>query len=74
LQELYVFYGEDLGVRVARKHIGWYTKELDNATAFRAVVNQAETCSEQLALVDTFMSELAQRSERLVYKEELAAW
>ena len=35
LQDLYAFYGEEAGVRIARKHISWYTKELAGSTAFR---------------------------------------
>ena len=31
----YAFYGEDTGVRIARKHIGWYTKGLAGSAAFR---------------------------------------
>ena len=33
------FYGKDIGLRNARKHIGWYVKGVSNATAFRTAVN-----------------------------------
>ncbi len=54
LETLYAFYGEYSGVRMARKHISWYSKGLRNGAAFRHRVNQAETCAAQLALVREF--------------------
>jgi tRNA-dihydrouridine synthase B len=73
LHELYRFYGEPTGVRVARKHISWYTKGLAGSAAFRQAVNRLETSAAQLAAVDAFFGELAARGERLTYVEELAA-
>jgi tRNA-dihydrouridine synthase B len=73
LKDLYDFYGEHTGVRVARKHISWYTKGLAGSAAFRHGMNQLQTCAEQLAAVDEFFSELAGRGRRLQYSEELAA-
>ena len=73
LHDLYQFYGERTGVRVARKHISWYTKGLAGSAAFRHAVNQLETCREQLAAVATFFAQLAGRGQRLTYVEELAA-
>jgi tRNA-dihydrouridine synthase B len=73
LNELYQFYGEYTGVRVARKHISWYTKGLAGSAAFRHAMNQLETCREQLAAVDEFFAQLAGRGQRLTYVEELAA-
>jgi tRNA-dihydrouridine synthase B len=73
LHDLYDFYGEHTGVRVARKHISWYTKGLAGSAAFRHAMNQLETCREQLAAVDAFFAQLAGRGPRLTYVEELAA-
>jgi tRNA-dihydrouridine synthase B len=73
LHDLYGFYGEHTGVRVARKHISWYTKGLAGSAAFRHAMNQLETCREQLAAVDEFFAQLAGRGRRLTYVEELAA-
>jgi len=73
LHELYEFYGEHTGVRVARKHISWYTKGLAGSAAFRHAMNQLETRREQLATVDEFFAQLAGRGQRLTYVEELAA-
>jgi tRNA-dihydrouridine synthase B len=74
LQELHAFYGDEAGVRIARKHIAWYTKELAGSAAFRVQLNRLETASEQLSAVENFFAQLAQRNERLTYgEEELAA-
>jgi tRNA-dihydrouridine synthase B len=75
LEELYDFYGRETGVRVARKHVAWYTKGLPGADAFRRTLNGLETCEAQRAAVDRYFGELAQQQERLRYddKEELAA-
>src|SRR5262249_15293503 len=74
LNGLYAFYGEASGVRIARKHICWYTKELTGSVAFRQSINRLETASEQIAAVDVFLGQLAERNARLTYgEEELAA-
>jgi tRNA-dihydrouridine synthase B len=73
LHDLYQFYGEHTGLRVARKHISWYTKGLAGSAAFRHAMNQLETCREQLAAVNEFFAQLADRGQRLAYVEELAA-
>ena len=59
LHDLYAFYGEYTGVRVARKHISWYTKGLAGSAAFRHAMNQLESSAAQLAAVDEFFGELA---------------
>jgi tRNA-dihydrouridine synthase B len=73
LHELYGFYGEHTGVRVARKHISWYTKGLAGSAAFRHHMNQLQAATEQLTAVDEFFGELAGQGRYLSYIEELAA-
>ncbi|HET7832948.1 MAG TPA: tRNA dihydrouridine synthase DusB [Gallionella sp.] len=73
MHELYGFYGEYTGLRVARKHISWYTKGLAGSAQFRHRMNQLESIAEQLAAVDDFFSEQAQHGTRLHYVEGLAA-
>lgn len=73
VHELYDFYGEHTGLRVARKHISWYTKGLVGSAHFRHHMNQLESCAEQLLAVNDFFDEQLQRGERLHYVEELAA-
>jgi tRNA-dihydrouridine synthase B len=73
LRELYSFYGSQTGVKVARKHISWYTKGLAGSAGFRHRMNQLGTCEEQLAAVNEFFEQLACEHLRLRYEEELAA-
>jgi len=54
LENLYAFYGEHLGVRVARKHISWYSKGLRGGGVFRNEINRVETHTEQLVMVRAF--------------------
>ncbi len=58
LEALYAFYGEAVGVRVARKHIGWYCAAHPGAAAFRAAVMTVTSAREQLALTQRFFGEL----------------
>lgn len=73
LDDLYAFYGEYTGVRMARKHISWYTKGLVGSAQFRHSMNQLETTSSQLQTVNAFFIELREQSHRLRYLDELAA-
>jgi tRNA-dihydrouridine synthase B len=73
VHELYRFYGEHAGVRIARKHISWYTKGLANSAAFRHTMNRLETCSEQIAAIEAYFAQLASCGRYLDYTEELAA-
>ncbi len=50
LKELHRFYGESVGVRVARKHLTWYSKQLVNADEFRYQAVRAERAEEQIRL------------------------
>ena len=59
LQQLYAFYGEVAGVRIARKHLGWYAKNRPENAAFRCVVNQAQSAATQLRLTDDYFAALA---------------
>jgi len=73
VHDLYDFYGEHTGLRVARKHISWYTKGLAGSAHFRHRMNQLESPAGQLAAVGEFFAEQAQRGLQLHYVEELAA-
>ena len=58
LEHLHAFYGEPQGVRIARKHLGWYAKEQPDHARFRAVVNAAETGERQIALTRDYFDAL----------------
>jgi len=70
LEDHYAFYGEFTGVRTARKHIGWYTRGLAGAQAFRHRMNTLDCTRDQLAAVNAFFDEQKTFSDRLVYIEE----
>ena len=59
LEHLHAFYGEVSGVRIARKHLGWYARDRPENAAFRAVVNRAQTAAEQLRLTRDYFDALA---------------
>jgi len=73
IYDLYDFYGELTGLRVARKHISWYTKGMSGSAHFRHSMNRLESTTEQLAAVDEYFAEQAQASNQLRYVEGLAA-
>jgi len=58
LAALHAFYGEASGVRIARKHLGWYAKDRPENAAFRNVVNRAETAEAQIALTHEYFDAL----------------
>jgi tRNA-dihydrouridine synthase B len=58
LHALHAFYGEHQGVRIARKHLGWYAKDRPDNAGFRAVVNRAETVETQLSLTRDYFDAL----------------
>ncbi len=70
LNDLYAFYGELTGMRVARKHISWYTKGLKDSASFRHHMNTLQTTQEQLAAIDDFFAHLKIRDTRLQYNDE----
>ncbi len=55
LDELYAFYGEYSGCRIARKHIAWYTGGLPNSNAFREAMYHEETTKGQYQVVEAFL-------------------
>ena len=67
LQAHYAFYGEFMGLRTARKHIGWYVRDLPDGESFRQRMNRIESCELQLAAVDAFFELQLAHGERLQY-------
>jgi tRNA-dihydrouridine synthase B len=70
LHDLYAFYGEHTGLRVARKHISWYTKGLVGSAAFRHQMNRLESIAEQLQTVNDFFDILQDGGSYLDYVKE----
>ncbi len=57
IMHLHQFYGELQGVRIARKHIGWYCKLRPDADTLRAMINQVETAHQQIALLQHYFQQ-----------------
>jgi len=55
-------YGTAVGVRIARKHLGWYSKGLPGSAEFRAAVNQTDDVPAVLALLRAFYEPLLERA------------
>ncbi len=63
LDNLYDFYGEYTGVRMARKHISWYSKGQAHGGAFRQAVNHVDSAEEQLKMTREFFAQLIDNRE-----------
>ena len=57
LAALYTFYGEYLGVRIARKHVSWYLQTHREGLAFRKDFNRLESSAEQILAIRTFFKD-----------------
>ncbi len=57
VNNLYVFYGDYTGVRVARKHISWYSKGCRGGAGFRNTVNRVDTAKQQYDIVRQFFDQ-----------------
>lgn len=64
LHELLRFYGDHLGVRIARKHVAWYARNQRSARQFRERFNRAETPQEQHELIEGFFNRLPPQEDQ----------
>jgi tRNA-dihydrouridine synthase B len=55
-------YGDDVGVKVARKHIGWYTKGIPGSAEFRNAVNKEDRAETVLQMLADFYRPIAMSS------------
>ncbi|WP_245600981.1 tRNA dihydrouridine synthase DusB [Marinobacterium jannaschii] len=58
LQELYTFYGDFMGPRIARKHVGWYLHSQPEGSTFRKAFNKLESAEEQTSAIEDFFVQL----------------
>ena len=63
LAELYAFYGEYSGCRIARKHIAWYSKGLRSSNEFRQSMYKVESTAEQFKVVEDYFNHLLAHGE-----------
>lgn len=73
LDDHYNLYGEHMGVRSARKHIGWYVNGLPNYESFKSVMNQLQSTHEQFTAVSQYLDHLAEKTDRLPLPETVIA-
>ncbi len=62
LKGLYALYGEFTGVRIARKHVGWYLTAHDENRGFRRSFNALESAEAQLNALNEYFSALQNQS------------
>ncbi|MFG6448510.1 tRNA dihydrouridine synthase DusB [Roseateles sp. BYS180W] len=67
LHDHYQLYGEDCGMRSARKHIGWAVQPLPQGEDFRRYMNTLQSSAEQVRALRHWLTELGQSHERLPY-------
>jgi tRNA-dihydrouridine synthase B len=65
LSELYQFYGEYSGCRIARKHIAWYTKGLRSSNEFRQNMYKVENTADQAKVVESYFDQLLDLGQRM---------
>jgi tRNA-dihydrouridine synthase B len=69
LYDHYSLYDEFIGVRSARKHIGWYLEDLPGGEDFRQRMNLLEDSASQVAAVETYLDELNEKMDRIPARE-----
>lgn len=60
IHALHEFYGEHLGVRIARKHLSWYEEKFPQYLNFKSTFNRLETSTSQSELINTFFTQANQ--------------
>jgi tRNA-dihydrouridine synthase B len=58
VKELHQFYGDFMGVRIARKHVSWYMQTHEQGKAFRSSFNALGSSSEQLEALNVYFDNL----------------
>lgn len=64
LTALYQFYGEAKGLRIARKHLGWYSQNHPNAALFRQQAFSAESTDQQLRVTQSWYQQMIDHQAR----------
>ncbi|MBL4826628.1 MAG: tRNA dihydrouridine synthase DusB [Spongiibacteraceae bacterium] len=73
LSALYAFYGEFTGLRIARKHVGWYLKEHSHSEDFRRHFNQVESAAEQGKSIENYFQQILQNDTTIIENQEVIA-
>jgi len=64
LENLYAFYGEHRGVRIARKHLGWYSRTRPDGEHWRKQVVRISSAQEQLTFTQDWLADRYRREEK----------
>jgi tRNA-dihydrouridine synthase B len=64
LRELYRFYGDVMGPRIARKHVSWYLQTVPDSEIFRKTFNGMDNAEVQLTSIHHFFEQLLMREEK----------
>ena len=73
LHDHYSLYDEFIGVRSARKHIGWYLRELPGGEEFRQRMNLIEDSVAQVAAVEDYLDQLNEKMDRIPRREQASS-
>ena len=65
LHQIHVFYGEHTGVRIARKHIGWYCNKLPGFALYQPLINNTDSATRQIQLVAEYFQQDAETHGKL---------
>ncbi|MFT5718185.1 MAG: tRNA-dihydrouridine synthase B [Oleiphilaceae bacterium] len=63
VSQLHEFYGDIMGVRIARKHVAWYMKTQYNHQEFRKEFNQIESTNNQLKVITNYFKQITNQGE-----------
>ena len=61
---IHAFYGETAGVRIARKHIGWYIDEMPDGEQTRREINYLDSAAAQYDMLAGYLEKLAEKTDR----------
>lgn len=61
VQNVQQFYGDTMGVRIARKHVGWYVDKYDSDKRFRRAFNAIEDGENQIEALIAYFSSLSEQ-------------
>ena len=63
IRAMHAFYGEIAGVRIARKHIGWYIDEMPDGEQTRREINCLDSATAQYDMLAGYLERLAERTD-----------
>jgi tRNA-dihydrouridine synthase B len=66
-------FGADAGLRLARKHVAWYSRGLPGSAGFRADIMRLDTPQSVIALIDGFYAPLIQAGTTRAFEPEALA-